>query len=211
MNFRNKLFDYPLKKNSDFIEIGGGEGDLCTELVQSGIKFILYAEPDKGKFDVARKKLYFINCQNIDISKIDFSKLNKESDSVTIIMQDVIEHISKDKLKYFFNKLSDNYSNIYFIGRTPNLKSPFGLRNSFGDNSHIYRFTNSSLNHFLKELGFINIVISYEPYKISGLVSFVRYLPYFITIFSFSLMFMFVYGSWEGFLTPNLVFHAKKY
>ena len=54
-------------------------------------------------------------------------------------MQDVIEHISFEKQKLFFQKLFSKYEKICFIGRTPNLKSPFGMRNSFGDNTHLYR------------------------------------------------------------------------
>ena len=42
---RKKLFNFPLKDNSDFIEIGGGEGDLCSDLINSGMKFILFIEP----------------------------------------------------------------------------------------------------------------------------------------------------------------------
>ncbi len=206
----NKLFNFFLKKESDFIEIGGGEGDLCLDLINSGYKFILYIEPDKNKFKIASKKLDFINCQNTDINMIDFSNIHPKSESVTVIMQDVIEHISQKKLNKFFKKLSSHYSNIYFLGRTPNLKSPFGLRNSFGDNTHIYRFTDTSLNDFLRVLGFKKICISNEKYLITGIRSFLRYFPYLLTIYLFSIMFAIVYGTWEGFLTPNIVFYAEQ-
>ena len=99
---RKKLFNFPLKDNSDFIEIGGGEGDLFEYLINSGMKFILYIEPDETKYNLARKKLNKINCQNLDISQIDFSLIKPKSKSVTVIMQDVIEHITKEKLKSFF-------------------------------------------------------------------------------------------------------------
>lgn len=207
---RKKLFNFPLKDNSDFIEIGGGEGDLCHDLINSGMKFILYIEPDETKFNLARKKLNTINCQNLDIYQIDFSLIKPKSKSVTVIMQDVIEHITKEKLKSFFLKLSLHYSRINLIGRTPNLKSPFGLRNSFGDNSHIHRFTDSSLSDFLKELGFNKIIITSEDYKITGLTSFIRYFLYFSIIYFSSIKFALVYGTWEGFLSPNIVFHAEK-
>jgi len=207
---RKKLFDFILQRNSDFIEIGGGEGDLCVELLNAGCKFILYVEPDYKKFRVARRKLFPIHFQNKDISRIDFSLINPCSDSVTVIMQDVIEHISKNKLRVFFLKLSKIYSRIYFLGRTPNLKSPFGLRNSFGDNSHIYRFTDNSLKSFLKDLGFNYIFIKNENYKITGITSFFRYFPYLLVIFIISIIFSIVFGSWEGLLSPNIVFQAQK-
>lgn len=206
----NKLFNFTLKKNSDFIEIGGGEGELCSELINSGCKFILYAEPDNKKFKVARSRLDSIDCQNKDISRINFDQIKTESTAVSVIMQDVIEHIQEKKLKHFFDSLSSKYSKIYFIGRTPNLKSPFGLRNSFGDNTHIYRFTDKSLEDFLKGIGFKKITILNENYKVTGIISLLRFIPYFITIYSVSVKFAIVYGTWQGFLTPNITFHAEK-
>ena len=74
-------------------------------------------------------------------------------------MQDVIEHIKIDNQKIFFEQLKSKYKQINLIGRTPNLKSPFGLRNSYGDNSHIYRFTDNSFKEFLANLGFNNITV----------------------------------------------------
>ncbi len=207
---RNKLFNFDVKRDSDFIEIGGGEGDLCSDLVNRGYNFILYVEPNNKRFQIARKKLYPTDCQCKDISKIDFSQFKPRSDSATVIMQDVIEHISKKKLKDFFIKLSNYYSKVYFIGRTPNLKSPYGLRNSFGDNTHIHRFTDSSLKDFLKNLGFDQISVSNENFRITGILSFLRYFPYLIIIYTLSLKFAIVYGNWEGLLTPNIVFHSEK-
>ena len=93
-------------------------------------------------------------------------------------MQDVVEHIDEIDQKVFFNKLFTIYQKINFIGRTPNLKSPFGLRNSFGDKTHINRFTDSSLRDFLRNIDFENIVVSAEDYKITGIVSLLRYPPY---------------------------------
>ena len=62
----------------------------------------------------------------------------------------------------------------------------------------------------LFNLDFRNIKISNEPYKITGITSFVRYLPYLISIYICSIAFSFVYGQWEGFLSPNIVFSAEK-
>lgn len=205
-----KIYKFNLPKDSDFIEIGGGEGDLSYFLMKNGFKIILFVEPDIYKYKVASKKLGNIDCLNQDISKIEINKLNKTFDRVIVIMQDVIEHITFEKQKEFFENLSKVYLEIILIGRSPNLKSPFGLRNSFGDNTHIYRFTDSSLRDFLQKLGFMSIYISSEPYKVTGVRSFLRFFPYFISIFFVSLLFIFVYGQWEGFLSPNIVFRSKK-
>lgn len=210
MFYIKKLFNFDLFEDNDFIEIGGGYGDLSNYLIELGFNVVLFIEPDSSKFVIAERKLENINCLNLDISQVNCQDINSKSSKVTVIMQDVIEHISESIQKKFFFELQKKYKTIYFIGRTPNLKSPFGLRNSFGDNTHIHRFTDRSLKNFLKNLGFKNIIIKNESYKITGLVSLLRYPLYFFTILYFSLMSLIVFGCWEGFLSPNIVFKSKK-
>ena len=205
-----KIFNFKLFKNNDFIEIGGGYGDLSNVLIKYGFNVVLFIEPDTAKFNIAKRKLKTIECLNFDIDKINCQEIKAKSKIVTVIMQDVIEHISESSQRKFFLELQKKYETINFVGRTPNLKSPFGLRNSFGDNTHIYRFTDKSLENFLKNMGFKNIIIKNESYKITGIVSLLRYPFYFLSIFNFSLMSFFVFGCWEGFLTPNIVFQSKK-
>ncbi len=205
-----KLFKFKLNRKNDIIEIGGGEGDLCKNLIKLGYKVVLFIEPDINKYKKAARKIPNVECLNKNIENIDCTKINSKSLNVTVIMQDVIEHIKIDNQKIFFEQLKSKYKQINLIGRTPNLKSPFGLRNSYGDNSHIYRFTDNSLKEFLANLGFNNIKVSNEQYKITGITSFLRYVPYLITIYICSISFSIVYGQWEGFLTPNIVFYSEK-
>ena len=210
MSLRN-LYGFSLQKQNDFIEIGGGFGELSNLLIKSGFSIKLFIEPDHEKFRHSRQLLKNVNCLKIDISNLDPSQIKPSSNNVTIILQDVIEHIPKDKLKLFLDVISYKYKNINLIGRTPNLKSPFGLRNSFGDNTHIHRFTNISLNQFLKDLGFSNNLVKSEPYLITGLTSFIRYFFYLFVLSLVSIGFLIVYGNWEGFLTPNIVFNSKRF
>tara|TARA_B100000886_G_scaffold340222_1_gene308495 strand:- start:1390 stop:2040 length:651 start_codon:yes stop_codon:yes gene_type:complete len=210
MSRKRKLFGFNLNPNSDYIEIGGGEGELSLDLKMSGFNMILFIEPDFKKFVIATKKLNNILCLNSDIKEFNADEIKPKSRIVTIIMQDVIEHISKDKQKIFFQELFRKYAEVYFIGRTPNLKSPFGMRNSFGDNTHIHRFTDNSLRDFLFKLDFTKIHITHEDYKITGITSLFRYPLYLLNILSVSLIFLIIFGCWEGFLTPNIVFKAQK-
>ena len=207
---KNKLFGLHLNKKSDFIEIGGGEGDLSLDLKNKGFNLVLFIEPDFKKHEVASLKLKNILCLNIDVEELNDDLIKPKSKIVTVIMQDVIEHISFDKQKVFFQILFRKYDQIYFLGRTPNLKSPFGLRNSFGDNTHLHRFTDNSLKDFLEKLDFKKTKIVRENYSITGLVSLIRYPLYILSILSVSLVFLFVFGSWEGMLTPNIIFKSKK-
>tara|TARA_B100000989_G_C19482662_1_gene445897 strand:- start:718 stop:1377 length:660 start_codon:yes stop_codon:yes gene_type:complete len=208
---RNKLYGFKLDKNSDYLEIGGGTGDLSFNMKNKGFNIILFIEPDKKKFEIASNKLEGINCLNININEFKANQISPKTKILTVIMQDVIEHIHEIDQKLFFNKLFTMYEKINFIGRTPNLKSPFGLRNSFGDNTHLHRFTDKSLRDFLKNIEFENIIVSGEGYRVTGIVSFLRYPAYFLILLSSSIIFFFVFGSWEGFLTPNITFKSEKF
>ena len=207
---KSKLYGIKIDKSNDFIEIGGGNGNLSFNLKKRGFNLVLFVEPDKKKFLKARSKLFNTYCINSQISSVDLFLIKKSSTSVTVILQDVIEHIKIDELREFFKKLSSFYQNISLIGRTPNLKSPFGLRNSFGDNTHIYRFTDHSLRDFLLNLDFYEIIIKGEEYQITGITSMLRYLPYQLLIGLVSISFLVVFGSWEGILAPNIVFKSSK-
>ena len=207
---KNKLFGFKIRRESDFIEIGGGEGNLGLELINKGFNLVLFVEPEFKKYQLASEKLKNIMCLNIHVEELNVDLIKPRSKIVTVIMQDVIEHISFDKQKVFFQVLFKKYEQIYFLGRTPNLKSPFGLRNSFGDNTHLHRFTDTSLKDFLGKLDFEENITSREVYSVTGLVSFFRYPLYFLMISSVSLAFLLVFGSWEGMLTPNISFMSKK-
>ena len=206
----SRLFGFPLIKESDYVEIGGGEGDLSLDLKNRGFNIILFIEPEIKKFEIASKKLKNTLCLNIDAENLNVGQINPKFKTLTVIMQDVIEHISFENLQVFFEIISIKYEQINLIGRTPNLKSPFGLRNSFGDNTHIHRFTDTSLKDFLERLDYKNIVVTRENYKITGIVSLLRFPPYFLIILFVSLIYIFVFGTWEGMLTPNIYFYSKK-
>ncbi len=204
------LYGYKLNPLNNIVDLGGGYGDLSVNLISAGYKIKAFIEPDDIKFSAAKKKLETnatcLHCK-IDSEEI-FNALDGAS-SLTIVMQDVIEHIPLAAQKYFFDGLRKKGIKFTLIGRTPNLKSPFGLRNSFGDNTHIHRFTDMSLRDFLSRIGFDDISIRSEPYKITGIVSLARIVPYYLTILLVSAAFIAIYGSREGWMTPNLVFRAE--
>ena len=85
---RNKLFDFDVNINPNLFEIGIGEEDLSSYLVNCENDFIFIFDPNKKRFQIARKKLYSIYCHFKDIYKIDFS------------------------LKYFFGNLGFDKINI---------------------------------------------------------------------------------------------------
>ena len=203
------LYQIKIPQGFDLIEIDGGYGDLGLDLINAGYNLVLFLEPDKIKYEAALEKIKNVYMLNKTMSDVDLKNIKKKSSKVFVVMQDVIEHIPKNEQKNFFEELLKIYDEIKLIGRTPNLKSTYGLRNSFGDNTHIHRFTDGSLKSFLNDLGFYKITIHSEPYQITGLVSFLRYFPYLFVIGLYSISFFFVFGQWEGLQSPNLIFQSS--
>ena len=173
-----KLYQNKIPDDFDLIEIGGGYGDLGSALINAGYNLVLFLEPDKQKYESALEKIENVYMLNKKLSEVDLKIIKNKSSKVFVVMQDVIEHIPKNEQKIFFEDLLKIYDEIKLIGRTPNLKSTYGLRNSFGDNTHLYRFTDSSLKSFLNDLGFHQISIGPEPYQITGVISFLRFCLY---------------------------------
>ena len=69
---KRKLFGFKLDQKSDYMEIGGGEGELSLDLKMSGFNLIIFIEPDFGKFIIASKKLnsyVLLNPDEVDSSK----------------------------------------------------------------------------------------------------------------------------------------------
>jgi len=204
------LYGFELSSADNIVDIGGGYGDLSLELVCAGYKVKAFVEPDDVKFTAAVQRLGAeTTCLRSRIGDTDIIDAISDVGDFTIVMQDVIEHIPLEAQKAFFEDLRRNGRKVTLIGRTPNLKSPFGLRNSFGDNTHIYRFTDMSLRDFLSQMGFKNVSIRSEPYKITGLVSLARSVPYYLTLFVVAAAFVAIYGTREGWMSPNLVFKAE--
>lgn len=203
------LYRFRIDRGEKIAEIGGGRGELTLTLLDKGVNVKIFMEPGTKveglMLPIEVKKI------NKSVGEEQCGKLIAEDEVNTIIMQDVIEHIAEIDLK---NMLAE-YRQITgrlprMIGRTPNLKSRFGLRNSFGDNTHIHRFTDRSLMDYLENLGYNNINIKKEPYAITGLVSFIRYLPYALVMIAEGVKMLIVFGQWERNMTPNIVFDASQ-
>jgi hypothetical protein len=205
-----KIYGFNLGADEVVIEIGGGAGDLALDMLDKGFNIVGFVEPTLESFGVAKNKINarisLFNCSLNNINLINFCSKYKK---ITFVLQDVIEHIQFSELKEFFEQIRDLGCDFTIVGRTPNLTSIFGLRNSFGDNTHIHRFTDRSLSDFLGGIGFTSVDIRSEPYRVTGIVSALRMIPYHIVLGLLAISFVIVYGSFEGLMAPNLVFKAS--
>ena len=206
-----KFNGFVIKKEECIIEIGGGDGSLALSFINSDYKIVEYIEPDISAFSLAEKKLKgkVPILSRTTIKNININKFTERHKKITFILQDVIEHITLKELRDFLIELSLRGCEFKIIGRTPNVASLYGLRNAFGDSTHIYYFTERTLREHLKKIGFQVINAKSEPYKVTGLVSAFRMVPYFLVLGLLSLSFICVFGSFEGLFAPNLVFEAS--
>jgi len=202
------LYSFKIKEGENIAEIGGGEGLLAAWMQSRGVRIKVFMEPMLNEKDL--KSLRDALLLRMRAGDEGAGRLLAESNIDTIVMQDVIEHIRPEEMKSMLDEYMNKSNNLpKLVGRTPNLKSTFGLRNSFGDNTHILRFTDTSLRSYLADLGYTNIQIKNEPYIVTGIVSLARYIPYKLILFYEWLKFLIVFGQGEGAFTPNLVFEAS--
>jgi len=194
-------------KKIAIFDVGAGEGDLSLEIINKGFNLIASIEPCKKSFQKLKHNIGN-KAFNFNITDKKFiGMLNSHKQSV-IIMQDVIEHINKQDMSSFVKQIGKE-NHITLIGRTPNLESLFGLRNSFGDNTHIHRFTSTSLTDYLESLGFKDVKIKNETYKITGIVTFLRYPFYKMTILFFVILNFFMFGTLKYYAAANITFVAQ--
>lgn len=189
--------DY-LDKN--ILEIGCGDGSFLHELQNEGYKKLIGIEPSKT---------YKYNNNSITIFHTDalsyLSKCkNKSIDA--IIAFDVFEHIPfKDLVKVLHlagNKLKPN--GIIVI-RTPNLASPFGLLNYFGDISHTTPLNQSSISQLVFGSVLKVKCIYKEPFAFPTLkISFISYLIWFLVECLLKTAFK-AFGPSSVILTPNII------
>ena len=207
-----KIYGFNLSRDEVVIEIGGGAGDLTLAMLDKGLNVVGFVEPTIAPFEHAKNKINApINLFNCSLKNINLINFCSKYTKITFILQDVIEHIQFYELKEFFEKIKDLGCDFTLLGRTPNLASIFGLRNSFGDNTHIHRFTDRSLSDFIGRIGFASCDIRSEPYRVTGIVSALRMIPYYTILAILAVSFIIIYGSFEGMMAPNLVFKASDF
>ena len=97
-----KLYQIKIPEGFDLIEIGGGYGDLGSDLINAGYNLVLFLEPDKIKYESALEKIKNVYMLNKLLSEVDVKIIKKKSSKVFVVMQDVIEHIPKNEQKNFF-------------------------------------------------------------------------------------------------------------
>lgn len=156
----------PLDNNSGILDIGCGFGNLLWAFKEKGLNNLTGIDISEEQIIIAKKLNPDINFSCIDLITYLQTTI-KKYDLITAF--DVIEHLEKDEalvvLKLIYDALNDNGQ---LIIQTPNAESPWFGAVAYGDFTHEWFYTASSLQDVLLKSGFRNIEFKpSEPLTIS--------------------------------------------
>jgi 2-polyprenyl-3-methyl-5-hydroxy-6-metoxy-1,4-benzoquinol methylase len=147
----------PKNKDARILDLGCGMGHFLYFLKKMGYSNFIGIEISPQQVAFVRK---YVTNNVILADGFDFLKevLEKGDYFDVIVLNDVIEHIPKEKilelLKLIFNTLKPGGKVII---KTPNMSNPFNLRSRYMDFTHEVGFTEHSLYEVLYTVGFRKI------------------------------------------------------
>jgi 2-polyprenyl-3-methyl-5-hydroxy-6-metoxy-1,4-benzoquinol methylase len=156
----------PKSKNIKVLDIGCGYGNLLLALKNAGYNNLTGIDISEEQIKVAQQLSNDINFICSDL--IAFLRENKQKFDA-IFAFDVLEHLDKEEaltsLELIYNNLNEGGQ---LIIQTPNAESPWFGSVAFGDFTHEWFYTASSLEDVLLKSGFREIEFKpSEPLLIS--------------------------------------------
>ena len=172
----------PEDKNANILDLGCGFGNLLKALQEIGYTNLTGIDVSEEQIVKAKEFNTRINFHCIDLVSY-LRASDKKYDLITAF--DVLEHLDKEEvmttLDLIRNALNENGQ---FIIQTPNAESPWFGAIAFGDFTHEWFYTASSLEDLLLKSGFRNIKFKpSEPLSISVKSIIRRIIWKFITMF----------------------------
>jgi 2-polyprenyl-3-methyl-5-hydroxy-6-metoxy-1,4-benzoquinol methylase len=145
----------PGNKNAKILDIGCGFGNLLKGFKDIGYNNLTGIDISEEQIAKAIELNSRINFNCIDLISYLKSE-NKKFDLITVF--DVIEHLEKDEALEALKLIHDALNaNGQLIIQTPNAESPWFGAVAFGDFTHEWFYTTSSLEDILFKSGFNNI------------------------------------------------------
>jgi SAM-dependent methyltransferase len=194
-----KFIDFKFKDKL-LIEIGCGDGDFLNELKNNGFTNLIGIEISPSY----EKKFCDLN---IIICDAESFLRSIEVNSVGVILAlDVFEHINikslNNLLQVAHNVLSEDGKIIF---RVPNMGSPLGMINYFGDTTHVTPLNLSSVMHLAWSNNFVLSSIESEPFSYPrSLFDLLGRIFYGLSAFNYKLM-MKAFGVNKTIYSPNII------
>jgi SAM-dependent methyltransferase len=202
MGIRNRFIKFIDQKYKDrlLIEIGCGDGEFLNELKNNGFTSLIGIEISPSY----EKKYPDIN---INICSAEYFLKTTKSNSVGVILAlDVFEHISvkslNDLLGLAHNVLTKDGQIIF---RVPNMGSPLGMINYFGDSTHVTPLNFSSVQHLAWNNQFRLLSIKAEPFSYPrSLFDLLGRILYGVSALQYKLI-MRAFGVKKTIFSPNII------
>lgn len=163
----------PENKQARILEIGCGMGNFLLFLGQEGYENFLGV-------DIAPEAIRY--CLDKGISKVKFIKdlmefLSTAPQFDLIVLNDVIEHLSKDEIVNIFSKIGEKLTvGGQVIVKTGNMSSMAGLRIRYNDFTHTAGFTEYSLKQVLFFAGFRQTLVAPFVFPRNSVTRVIRFL-----------------------------------
>ena len=207
--FRNVLTS--LNSEINILEIGCGEGNLMEYLKNKFNCKILGIDISQRQVAIAREKS--LNVINSDIFKYVESLEDRKIYDL-IILVDVIEHLSKDRIEDLFIELSKTLKkNGSVIFKFPNGYCPLSQIYYAADFTHEWLPTSTSLEQVLSTSG-LNLFFKKPLYiKVKSVSSAIRFFILIFLDYFFRFIYCIVNGSsyMSTICTANIFLIFKKY
>ncbi len=197
----------PKDKQAKIVDVGCGRGEIVFWLKERGYGNTIGIEADRNQVESAR---------NFGLDKIelgDFREFlrNRKNYFDCIIARDVIEHFGKAEI---FEALDILYAALKSDGtmivQTPNAASLLGNYYRYYDFTHCLGFSQTSLHHVLRTVGFSKVVFYPARPVIHGLKSFVRHLLWRFIELVQAFYLLIETGSGREIFTLNIIAVARK-
>ena len=153
LNFSQHLAG--LSPDARIVDLGCGSGGLVAALLNLGYTRVVGV-------DVSHEQVSAGRGANLPLEQGDvFEFLRGQDSSVEVAFAiDLVEHLNRDELFEFANLvLGSLKEGGRLVIRTPNGKSPFALRNIYGDLTHETILSDESARQWLHAAGFSKVLV----------------------------------------------------
>ncbi len=156
----------PTDKNANIVDLGCGNGQFLKFLKEDGYKNYYGIDISGQQVDFCKEKI----TDRVRVADAFEFLSDKKNTFDAIVINDVLEHIPKEKLMLLLglvrNALKNNGT---FMAKVPNMSNPFGLVSRYIDITHEIGFTEFSMIECLGIAGFKDIKIKGVSYPVISL------------------------------------------
>lgn len=167
---KNYLKYMPKDKNKSILDLGCGMGHFLYFCQECGYKNCIGIDASKENIDfISRRGTVRVYHSSI----IDFLN-DKEECFDVIILNDVIEHLTKEEIFAVLDAVMKAMrKGGVFIVKTPNMANPFvSTAGRYIDITHEVGFTEASMRQVLRATGFKNIdIVGTDVYVLNPIIS----------------------------------------